>query len=824
MRLRPKKKGGKLTDGVGIIDLAWSRWLSTALCGEKDGVHTFQIRLPFVKGMVHSVDFRSYLKDRGVEKIKDAWGTERDVNKLRMIIPLSMFKAYGWFGNDAQSIAKYFQAFKEYGHDLFITQRHLSYRRTEPYLLNYGVLQTCGLTEKNFVALVNQNLDMYRKLRTDEQTRIQYFTGNDSETEDETNYLISKAIAVQPRLVHSKKAKEILTKACDAMAMNILWGQLALGKDSHGESRYLTCDLGRYLDYLVTLDAKKEKSNLCKKFTPLSPGEFYAPGFSAKGKYCAIFRMPHYSRNEHLVLQPQKDEERDRYFGHLNGVVMLPAEGFGPQRLGGADFDGDHVTIIDDYNFVSGLERALGLSEKEGEERNKLGGSGLPFIDIPSDSTGTSLYKWVENKENGTDNREEFAAMEFRSFHAGCINRVGLFSNYAFSHSSAAYGPEASQESQRMVQRFTALTGLEIDSVKTGRKPVVSSDADIKNGVFLTIKQDSKKAIKEGMDFKWEKPSSGDHQGAENAATRKYFALDEELKKAEDAIALSVKNSNEEPDKAKSVKRAVPCALDQIPSRLLKTYRSLKDSRCPTTKLSDVFQFPGVSINKKLCEQLKILSAAYYDVLYYKPNQRKKPNIPTIDYDLSRILGCRCSRRADYENLCLQCVRFFRGISYKDNRQKLRDELVQHKFELAETPEKRDQILLSALQSSKISYNSDDYASLRKQFTDFTMQGFTLPYIMLRMADELENRGKKREQVENPYRKDLASCSRDELLAKTRTEARKLCRKCFSNRDHDGITRILAAHLLANGAESFFWDMLGNRALDYLGEDEKCHD
>lgn len=811
--------------------------------------------------MVHNVDFRGYLKEQGVEIIEDAWGTERKVSELRMIIPLSMFKAYGWFGNNDQTVNRYFVAFQEFGHDLFITQRFLPRRSTEPYRLNYEVLQTCGLMETDFENLLAHNLNMYRNLRTDEETRIRYFTdgSHDEEEAAETeetmdedsqsadaldssespdpsektpeddapsaaaaqdyfdinNNVLSQAIRLRTELVHCIKAKEILKKACDSMALNILWGQLALGEGSQGESRYLSCDLGRYLDYLASLGGKKD----CKTFAPLSPGGFYAPGFSSKGTYCALIRMPHYSRNEHMVLRPHSDSDRlrNKYFGHLNGVVMLPAEGFGPQRLGGADFDGDHVAIIDDEAFVRGLGCALGLSDLAEEERDKRGGSALPFIDIPSDSTGTSCYTWKATR-NGQDNRGKFAEMEFRSFFAGCRNRIGRFSNYAFSHGAAAYGEEQKADSERMVQRFTALTGLEIDSVKTGKRPKIPSELEIKNSLFLTIKGKSKKAKKEGKGLSWESGSSLNS-----------FSLGEEIQKAQE------KAGNQQNHDC----RTKPCQMDQIPVRLLETHRETQHNRFSTTKLSSVFRIEDIVLNQDLVEKLGLLSDAYADRSSSSFFERRKRNAQKkkliIDNDLSRVLGWRFDDETDYNDMCLRFANFFYETTDEQQRQIIRKKLIEQQFELSDT-EARESILKEALKCGGITEEKvDDWNNVLNQFVNFRREGFTLPYIMLRMTDEREKRKKKKPEPEqkpeqeqkpkeNPYRQVFAGLSGKKLQRKARAEARGLCRRYFPEANDDKITRILAAHLLNNKPESFFWDMLGDGALVLLGKDEERHD
>lgn len=59
--------------------------IDCAYCG--DAVHSsFQIRLPYVKGMLHQVDFRDFLMSVGTTTITDSWGVNIDT---RFISPES---------------------------------------------------------------------------------------------------------------------------------------------------------------------------------------------------------------------------------------------------------------------------------------------------------------------------------------------------------------------------------------------------------------------------------------------------------------------------------------------------------------------------------------------------------------------------------------------------------------------------------------------------------------------------------------------------------------------------------------------------------------
>ena len=60
-------------DGEGLISREYAEDLDRAYCGEH--IHSsFQIRMPYVKGMLHEVDFKDFFRRHNVHYIKGVWG------------------------------------------------------------------------------------------------------------------------------------------------------------------------------------------------------------------------------------------------------------------------------------------------------------------------------------------------------------------------------------------------------------------------------------------------------------------------------------------------------------------------------------------------------------------------------------------------------------------------------------------------------------------------------------------------------------------------------------------------------------------------------
>ena len=133
-------------DGEGLISKEYAARLNKTLGGR----HTsFQIRLPFVKGMLHQVDFHDFFRSAGTTHLTDLWGVNHPVAKVDVILTKSMFKGYGWLTENGKSWEDYWAAFRKYRHALYVT--NVSKERPQGFTqLNYQFLTTLSMTGEEF--------------------------------------------------------------------------------------------------------------------------------------------------------------------------------------------------------------------------------------------------------------------------------------------------------------------------------------------------------------------------------------------------------------------------------------------------------------------------------------------------------------------------------------------------------------------------------------------------------------------------------------------------------------------------------------------------
>ena len=264
--------------------------------------------------------------------------------------------------------------------------------------------------------------------------------------------------------------KELQDKAQSILAKFSI-GKLMIS----GETRYLSDDLMRLLAFVIRPSSETAYSTLMQEC--LSGAVIYAPqpSFPMQPRL-TVLRNPHISRNEEVLATPVANVGplREKYLSHLYYVAMVDSRTLISDRLGGADYDGDTVHIYADPILNECIRRNY-----EGGLENE---NNLPLLKIPDAEPLVA---------DASDWRARFEAVK-----STFSSRIGQISNAALRRSILAYD-EHTEDWQRKRYRdeteiLTILTGLEIDSAKTGVKPDLSEyladQRDIRSR-FLRYKQ-----------------------------------------------------------------------------------------------------------------------------------------------------------------------------------------------------------------------------------------------------------------------------------------------------------------------------------------------
>ena len=363
----------------------------------------------------------------------------------------------------------YLAALEKYDHALYVT--NIGKLRPQEYTeLNYQFLNTLSMTEEEFRPkdlppgwnhspaedgrhwITKATEQRYYYLRANAEFRLAYFTQRDD--------TLARVLKKNPLFIH----EPVCTKELDDQAEHVLEqyvrGRLLVA----GDNRFLSGDLLHLLISLIDQHEALGKGTRRQSTFNIAAfnnrffikNSFYAPGAAySHGGVCTLLRNPHIARNEEIQLAVYRQEEqmRKHYLGGLYDVVMVDSEMLAAERLGGADYDGDMIKTIADPLLNECVRRNYSYDLDNW--------SNLPLLYIPSENA-------VSRDANDWHDR-------FLTVRDTFSSRIGQICNAAFDRSVIAYDENSTAEERRRCREETEtlaiLTGLEIDSAKSGVKP-----------------------------------------------------------------------------------------------------------------------------------------------------------------------------------------------------------------------------------------------------------------------------------------------------------------------------------------------------------------
>lgn len=491
-------------DGEGLISKRLGEALSHS-SAIKQGHFSFQIRLPYIKGVVHTVDFHALFTELGVTEIEDIFGERHPVEEVNMILTRSMFKGLGWMKENGLSWREYLDRCRKYDHSLFVTG--MDHRNRDGLTeLNYQLLNTAAITAEEYRPealpfgweaspeederswLTKATETAYFNAAKNEAWQLDYFMTELSlpgEHIGDARFQRAEMLRKNPAFLKERVFQKELRDRAQSILAKYSIGKLMIS----GDTRYLSDDLMRLLAFLVRPSSEAAYQTLLREC--LSGAVLYAPqpSFPMQPRL-TVLRNPHISRNEEVLATPLTNigPLREKYLSHLYYVAMVDSRTLIADRLGGADYDGDTVHIYADpilnecirRNYQGGLEN----------ENN------LPLLKIPAAEPLIA---------DAGDWKARFEAVK-----STFSSRVGQISNAALRRSILAYNEQTvdwlQEQHREETEILTILTGLEIDSAKTGVKPdlaeYLADQRDIRSG-FLKYKQ----IIGDSDEHKWYEPS-----------------------------------------------------------------------------------------------------------------------------------------------------------------------------------------------------------------------------------------------------------------------------------------------------------------------------
>ena len=298
-------------DGEGLISAELGQSLDPYAYDKHDH-HSFQIRMPYIKGVVHEVDFHTLLEELGVDEIEDIEGVRHPVSRVDMILTKSMCKGWGWMKENGLSWKEYLDRCRKYKHRLFVSNMD---RRGRDGLteLNFQLLNTAAITAEEYrphdlpagwssspekeeeAWLTKATETAYYNTLANTDWQLSYFHAD--EEDPELDY--SDARKLRARLLHKNPAflaEKVFQKELADKARQIR-EKYGIGKlQVSGDTRYLSDDLMRLLAIIVLPTSEKAYRFLLREC--LHGAEIFAPQPDyPMPEQVTILRNPHISRN-----------------------------------------------------------------------------------------------------------------------------------------------------------------------------------------------------------------------------------------------------------------------------------------------------------------------------------------------------------------------------------------------------------------------------------------------------------------------------------------------------------------------------------------------
>ena len=477
-------------DGEGIISPSYTDAINEQLeniISKK--ASSFQIRMPFAKGMLHRVDFNAFfseilnekLSDNAPLMVKDAFGRERDLRKAQIIMTKSMFKCFKWLSShwnmlsddDRKKYADdpmcyYFHMIEKYDHSLYVANTDAVLHNNGRTKLNYQYISTLDMSAKDLRKIAGEHID--RVLNSDaELIEVQTDADNESDGSHKKNDRSvsnkwKEALKKNRALINDRHIDKEICAMKEEGLLDAGIGRISVA----GECRFLSGDLLSFLCFISSnltdkgyrscFDAVKKETMYRDKFYAAKDTIDYFDK-KRKFKYFGLLRNPHLSRNEQCALRPYSSRYYEDYFSHLTGVIMVPRKSLVPMILAGADFDGDLVKVIGDNTVVNAILKGAyrKIDEEKGRYERKLAVVQIPSLP-PKETKGTGSIPYD---------------VIFDTF----ASQVGHISNMALKVSRTEYGCAESEKKDAFLNKCaecTIITGLEIDAAKTGVHPTAN--------------------------------------------------------------------------------------------------------------------------------------------------------------------------------------------------------------------------------------------------------------------------------------------------------------------------------------------------------------
>lgn len=334
------------SDGFGLMlpSLAerWSKELELGYVA--GGMNT---RFAWEKGMVFAFDFLEFADDvAGTRTITDAWGHERNISDIELILTTSQVKLW-----DSYDSLEAYLAACELNHYTFAITKTAPKSLSNTRALNYQFIQSYDLTDCQIEELIRPTVDEIKDIfGCDWRKAAMYLGGFGVKSVADLKCIEPEAAAIlinknMVNDIHIQcKIREMIRKRITDTKIGVI--------NVHGNYSILAGDPYALCQSMFGL----EVTGL------LHAGELYNAYWNENGTERVVcFRAPMSNHNNIRTLCVCNDDNAAHWFRYINTCTILNAWDTTCHALNGADFDGDLIFTTDNAVLLNNHRKTLPL-------------------------------------------------------------------------------------------------------------------------------------------------------------------------------------------------------------------------------------------------------------------------------------------------------------------------------------------------------------------------------------------------------------------------------------------------------------------------------
>ena len=328
------------TDGFGFI----SREFASVWANDLHLDYTpagFITRNAFCKGVLVPFDYKKYADEVGVHEVEDVWGNRHDIRNIDIVLTTSMLK----LANSYTSYAQYFENCERNKYSFSVTKytpKVIDVERTT----NYQFIQAMELTDEEIREFIKPTIDEIKNIKgMDYRHTLAYLRGLSlTEDSDVVKDDFSTAIMINGELINDGGIRSQINHMIKKRISDAKKGTLKV----RGNYQTLNIDPIMLCQHIFKQEIKgflKENQMFNRFWVDRNVKEVVA------------LRAPMVSYNNVKIVDVVTSPEIEKWYGHLNGLVIINGCDTLCARLSGADLDGDSFFTTDNEWMLKGYRR-----------------------------------------------------------------------------------------------------------------------------------------------------------------------------------------------------------------------------------------------------------------------------------------------------------------------------------------------------------------------------------------------------------------------------------------------------------------------------------